>query len=187
MTPAEFAQLLTDFIDGFDFTRPGHNQSLARDVADLVIARIQDRSWRGEAPDGSTWVENSSKPTQWHPQGYRKYKDDIYGWDDPNYRTGQMLSKMSLGGKVVISQKVIEIGYGTDSAPTRGGSPTSALLDADKKVTDTQKAEWAHNPTGGRPARKFFGVGAGDPEKIVELVQENLNDYILSSPWGHVV
>jgi phage gpG-like protein len=182
MTPGELTKFLTDFVEHFDFTRKGREESLAHDVVDLVVARIMDRSSRGEAPDGSTWAANSTTPTKWHPQGYRQYKLDKYGWDDPNYRTGQMLSQTSLSGKIVIKQKEMEIGYGTDQPPSRGGSPTGVLLPEDLKVTDTQKAEWAHN--GGRP---FMGLGADDPEKIVELIQENLNDYILSSPYGHIV
>lgn len=184
MTPDELNQYLTDFVDGFEFTRPGHAGSLARDVAVLQAELIQKRSGVQEAPDGSAWVENSTKPSPRYPQGYKAWKLEKYGWDAPNYRTGQMLSVESLTGDIEITPHEIKIGYGTDSSPMSGGSPTNLLTNRDEAVTDTQKAECAHNPTGGRPARKFFGTGAGDAEKIVELCQENLNEYIMTSPFG---
>jgi hypothetical protein len=185
MTPDELNNYLTDFVDKFDFTRPGHSQSLARDVADVVVECIQERSSRGVGPDGDAWEANSGKSTPWLPGGYRQWKMENYGWDDPNYRTGQMLSKMSLGGNIQINPHDIVIAYGTNTPPTRGGSPNSFFdPETDGKVTDTQKAEWAHEDTGEKPARPFYGLGDGDDQAIVELCQENLNDYILSSPYG---
>ncbi len=118
-----------------------------------------------------------------------KTQTDSYGWDrdKPNRRTKQMLSQTSLMGKLDIQPEEIIIGYGTDLPPSRGASPTGLVSQKDKEVTDTEKAEWAHqdDPRTGRPARPFYSFGEGDDQAVAGVARENLHDYILSSPYGH--
>ncbi len=107
--------------------------------------------------------------------------------DEINIRTGQMLSKLSIAGNITITPREVLIGYGTGQPPSSSASPNQYISDEDKKVTDTEKAEWAHKGGPGRPARTFMGIGPGDFEAIVELCQENLNDYILADQFGKVI
>lgn len=174
---------LQSFADSFDFTRPGLDQSLGRDMKNVQVQRILDRCAQHEAPDGSIWLSNSDTPTLWMPDGYRQWKFDLYGWaDEPNYKTGQMLSKLSMGAASTITAKEIRIAYGTGQPPTKSYSPKGFFdVDTDGQVTDIEKAEWAHMDAPHRPARPFFGVGQGDAEALVECAQDNLNDYIRST------
>ena len=61
-----------------------------------------------------------------------------------------MLSQKSLYGRTTIDPKLITMIYGTNAPPdrTRNGVP---LSDADKAITDTEKAYYAH--TGQSPRR----------------------------------
>jgi hypothetical protein len=55
---------------------------------------------------------NSTKSSPWLPGGYEQWKQEHYEIDDePNFRTGQMLSETSLGlnAKTVINKHEIEI------------------------------------------------------------------------------
>ena len=135
-------------------------------------------------PDGAVWDPNST--TEPPVGGYKGWKERKYGWDDePNRRTNQMLSQTSLfGDKTRIEKHLVTLRYGTDQPPSRSASPNGFISDADRKVTDTQKAEWAH--TGGKHGhvRGFYGAGDGDAEALCEVAQENLNDYIRESPYG---
>ena len=175
---------LQNFADSFDFTRIGIDQNLGRDMKNVQVQRILDRCTQFEAPDGSIWLGNSDIPSVWYPQGYKQWKEDHYGWkgDSPNYRTGQMLSKLSMGAASTITAKEIKIAYGTGQAPSRSYSPSGYFeQNTDGMVTDIQKAEWAHMDGPHRPARPFFGVGAGDAEALVKCAQDNLDDYIRST------
>ena len=183
-TIQEVCNWLQAFADGFDFTRPGVDQNLGRDMANVQVARMMDRSQKFEAPDGSYWLGNSDRPSIWMPEGYKAWKSFIYGWkgDSPNYKTGQMLSKTSMGGGTTITPQEVLIKYGTGLAPTKSYSPSGFFNpDTDGVVTDVEKAEWAHMEGPHRPARPFFGVGEGDPEALVDCAQDNMNDYIRSA------
>ena len=80
-----------------------------------------------------------------------------------------MLSKQSIAGRVDVSPHEVLINYGTDQPPSRSAAPNGYISDEDRKVTDTQKAVWAHQGSPNRPARTFMGVGPGDFEAVVEL------------------
>jgi hypothetical protein len=173
---------LRDFVESFDFLRPGVDESLGRDLVGVVVERIQDRSRRHVAPDGSFWIGNSTTPSRWYPEGYNEWKRKKYQInDEPNFRTGQMLSNLSLGlnPKTVYNRHDIEIRYGIDAPPSSSAAPNGYVdPDTDGIVTDTQKAGW------NQPGRPFYGFGQGDAEALLEVAQENLNQYILESPCG---
>jgi hypothetical protein len=174
---------LQNFANSFVFTRPGVDQNLGRDMANVQVQRILARCADHEAPDGSIWLGNSDTPSPRMPNGYKMWKFELYGWEDePNARTGQMLSKMSMGGGTVIAPQIIRIAYGTNQPPTKSYSPTGYFdEETDGQPTDLEKAEWAHMEGPHRPARPFFGVGKGDAEALVDCAQNNLNDYIRSA------
>jgi hypothetical protein len=168
---------LQRIIEGFNFTVPGRDQSLGRDVLGLMVERIDSRVSNAVGPDGTPWPENSTKEPP--KGGYKGQKGRLYGWTDPGKRTGQTTSVPSLrGNKTTIEANLITMRYGTDSKPSTGGSPTQLVTKQDERRTDTQKAEYMH--TGGRWHVKlpFYQVGDGDAEAVTELCQENLDEYI---------
>jgi hypothetical protein len=108
---------------------------------------------------------------------------DTYDWDfyQPNRRTNQMLSQLSLMGNVTLNAHDIKIGYGIGAPPSGSKSPNSHIEPDDLEVTDIEKATWAHTS----PAKRtFYGFGDGDDEAVRACIQENLNDYILENPYG---
>ncbi len=178
---------LRQFVEGFNFTRPGKDQSLGRDILNVVVrgrnldslGGILGRCAEHKDPEGNEWAPNSSKPSRWHPKGYAGFKEDEYGIiDEPNRRTGQMLSQLTMTAKSTIGPTEIEIRPGTDQPPSSSAAPTGLLSEEDKKVTDTEKIIFAHTETPDKPARKFYGVNEEDRRNVIEVAQENLNDYI---------
>lgn len=166
------ADWLEQFIQGFDFKRPGRDQSLGRDVAMKVVENIHERVDEHEGPDGKAWDANAPD--------YAKWKEKKYGLvDEPNIRTGQMTSQQSLYGKTEIGQYEITMKYGTGEAPSRSAAPTGYLSKQDAETTDIEKAVFAHTgQSEHKILRPFYGVNEKDRKDIVELMQENLNDYI---------
>jgi hypothetical protein len=173
---------LDKFVDSFDFKRPGNDQNLGRDIAHKAVELIQDRSLVDRTGFGTAWQPNSETPhPPWQPQGYRKWKEDNYGVGEPNSRTGQMLSKKSLFGRTAVDSKQVTMIYGTDTPPDRAtfGNPTAKQFERDQKVTDCQKAYFAHTGQSKKKiVRPFYQLIDSDGAAIVELAQENLNDLI---------
>ena len=100
-----------------------------------------------------------------------------------------MLSQKSLFGRTKIESKEVTMIYGTNQPPDRAafGDPGAKNLERDRKVTDTQKAYFAHGGGSGRNAkgqftakqkRPFYEVDAEDGKAVSELCQENLNRLI---------
>jgi len=173
---------LKGIVDDFSFTRPGTDQNLGRDVRNLEAERIDERCSRAVGPDGKPWDVNADK--------YGKWKDRVYGWNHPNVKTGNMLTYTSLqGDKTTIEKDLVTLRYGIDKATTETYSPvdnrTEKCKEADGKVTDIQKAEYAH--TGGRWGKKrpFYAIGEGDAEEITALCQKNLDQYISEKNAAH--
>jgi hypothetical protein len=172
---------LEGWVDSFNFARPGKDQSLGRDIAMKVVDRIQTRSLTDRKGAKDTWPPNSEKPSRWHPEGYRKWKDDNYGIGEPNSRTGQMLSQLSLYGRTRIDSKLITMIYGINQPPTRAtfGDPGEKNFERDKKVTDTFKAYLAHTGQSRQQIKRpFYEVDESDGQAVMELCQENLAEYI---------
>ena len=162
---------LRSFVDGFDFTLPGKDQNLGRDLAHVGAAYIEQRSGQHRGAD-KTWAKNA--------EPYRTIKEKHYGWvDDPNSRTGQMLSQASLFGQTQVQAKLVEMRYGTGQPPQRNYSPvdnrTPSDIKADEAITDIEKAWFAHT-TGDRP---FYEADQGMEDEVIAEADRALADYIL--------
>lgn len=172
------------FADTFNFSRPGPDQSLGRDVAMAVIrgpevgqlGGIMGRCVDQTTPNGTPWPENSDNPSG---HGYRSQKMKKYGWDETNRRTGQMLSQQSLYGRTTIESDLITLIYGEDATPSASVSPTGYISEQDKATTDSDKAKWAHEQK-----REFYGLGEGDPENVSRVCQASLNEMIREANRG---
>lgn len=176
------------WLDNFSFTRTGQQQGLGRDIARLAVERIRERSIQERTGFGTAWPPNSETPSRWAPEGYRAWKLKHYDNDEPNTRTGQMLSQTSLYGRTKIEPKIITLIYGTDTPPVRsqGGSPTPAMFARDQKVTDVFKAYLAHTgQSQKRIVRPFYRLEDDDGIAIRDLCVENLTAYVNATNAAH--
>jgi hypothetical protein len=173
-----------DFVDSFDFQRPGRAQSLGRDIAHKIAECIHERVDRHVDPSGSPWQPNSTKePPRGGYRGWKERKYDLV--DEPNIRTGQMTSQLSLFGNPRINRHDMEMVYGLEEPPERSAAPTGYMSEQDKKITDTEKAYFAHTGQSvKRIKRKFYQATREDALKVIELAQEALSDYIRSISHG---
>lgn len=180
----EVVAWLDGFAHSITFTRPGRDQSLGRDIAMTIIrgpelndqAGIMGRCAQGVTPDGAPWPSNSDNP---QGKGYASRKLRKYGWDETNRRTSQMLSQVALYGRTAIEPEQVTLVYGEDRPPDISRSPTGYIDDGDKKVTDVEKATFAH-----QQGRDFYGIGQGDPENVTTVAQDNVNQMIIEANGG---
>jgi hypothetical protein len=167
---------LRDIVDGFNFTRVGTDQSLGRDVANLVVARIAQRGVTDKGGISGPWPENSTKEPP--KGGYKGYKERRYGVDQPNVRTGQMLSQPSLFGRTTVEAYLITMRYGTGEVADRTTTGVP-LAKADTKRTDIEKAYFAHTGQSvHKIKRPFYEVDESDGTAVVEFLQQKLDAYI---------
>lgn len=164
------------FVGSFNFTRPGIDQSLGRDLAHEVAGQIAIRAAaESRGPDPGRWEPNARR--------YRERKARHYGWpDNPNYRTGQMLSHESLLGEPAVDPDRVLMHYGTNEAPRGNKSPvdnrTPSERAADARATDVDKAEWTTQGGKGRPARPFYQIDDAIRDRVIEVAGEALADYL---------
>jgi hypothetical protein len=164
---------LTDWVDHFDFTLSGAMGSLGRDIAMKVVDEIYQRSMKDRAGVTGIWLANEPK--------YAKWKLKNYGVDEPNSRTGQMLSQLSLYGRTRIEPKQITMIYGTNTPPVGGtfGTVRPELLVRDQKRTDTQKAYYAHTgQSKHKIKRPFYDVDQKIGTAVAELATNRLIEYV---------
>lgn len=151
---------LEQAIDSFDFTRPGAEGSLGRDLA---VAAAEGMIERGtvdhKAPDGGAWAPN--EPT------YAKYKSKRYSAEQPNVRTGQMLSLQSMLGDVRVGPELVTIAYGTGQPPASSFNGAE-LTEGDKAITDVEKAYFASR------TRRFYGLDEEINERLQGVAGEAL-------------
>jgi hypothetical protein len=109
-------------IDSFDFTRPGTDQSLGRDMAGDVAEGIHERTVdRRQDVDGNKLVANEYHYAAWKAETLNVYQ--------PLVKTGQMTSLLSLIGDVTVTPNEIVMSYGTGDQDAEG-------------ATDRDKAAW---------------------------------------------
>jgi hypothetical protein len=171
----EVVAWIEDFVRSFDFTRPGKDKSLGRDIVGTIIRgrTIGDprclvaRSAAERRGADTQWKANESK------YAARKAKD--YGvFDQPNYRTGQMLSQASLWGKTEFMSDEIIMRYGTGDPPSRSAAPTQYLSTEDQNITDIEKAYFATNVHD----RPFYEIDDEIEEAVLEEMADALSEYI---------
>jgi hypothetical protein len=185
---AQVTAWLQAFVDSFDFNHTIGTKSLGRDIAHKAVQQIQDRALSHRTGAGTAWPPNSDTPTHWtegpngEAWGYRQWKDENYGTDEPNSRTGQMLSKESLYGRTKIEAKQITLIYGENKPPSRsyfGKQPDPKIFAQDQKVTDTFKAYLAHTGQSKKQiVRPFYILINEDGVVVAEVAREQLADYI---------
>ena len=123
MLPAnvnEVVDSLDAITDSFDFTVPGADQSLGRDVAKRVVQGIYDRSLEERRGARSPWKQNESK----YRNGKRKTTEPTNRIAEPArcFPTGALM------GRTTIEPDQITMIYGTGDPPARasfGGRPKS--------------------------------------------------------------
>jgi hypothetical protein len=146
----------------FDLGENSRGQAIAEAVAEGIARRSYDVQGSPSDPD---WPEN--KPP------YKKRKERLYGTGKTNYRTGQMLSRESILGKVTIDPKTVEIHYGTGKPPTDGMN--GYIEEADKQITDIEKAFIAASND-----RAFFELDDEIKNRTSEIVSDALADHLRS-------
>jgi hypothetical protein len=162
------------FVESFDFTRTGRDQSLGRDIANKIAEGIIERNKRQVDRDGEPWKKNAPAYKEW-----KELKSGLV--DEPNIRTGQMTSQLSLFGRTQIARREITMIMGLDKPPVRSAAPTGHISKQDKNITDTAKAYFAHTGQSRQKIqRRFYAATSGDAVVVVELVQKNMNQYIRS-------
>jgi hypothetical protein len=113
---AEVCAWLHEYADSSSFDRPGKDQPLGRDIAPTIIRGpdlggqecILGRCAEATQPDGHPWPANS--------RGNAAREQKLYGWSEPNRRTGQMHSQQSLYGWTRIEPKQVTLVQGTGRA-----------------------------------------------------------------------
>lgn len=162
----EFEAEFKALIDGFDFTIPGKDQSLGRDLASSAALMISDRSIseQGNA-QGSPWAPNAPK--------YAKMKQDKHGVYNVGILTGQMLSLESMKGETTVEANEVAMIYGTNTEPAKFA--TYGTL-KDDEPTDREKAEWFAD--GGR---EFYELSEDDANNLIIEAAEALADYLENS------
>jgi hypothetical protein len=139
---AEVGSKTAEAIAAFGFNTDYVGRALGELLADGIVEGIAERSADRQCDGlGNPWPKNK--------EPYRSRKKKKYGEELTNYRTGQMLSIVSLKGDTRIEKNEVTIGYGTAKPPD--GSSTGYLSEADKSITDIEKAYFA-----ARQNRAFF-------------------------------
>jgi hypothetical protein len=155
---------MKQLVDSFNFQRPGKDQSLGRDIAGAIANGIRDRSVPDAmGPDGDKWDDNE--------ESYAAEKRQKYDADQPNVRTGQMLSLQSLMGRTTVEPELVEMRYGVDEPPSSAFNGTE-LTEGDKAVTDIQKAEWCS------VTRPFYALDEEIKAAARAEAGEALNDHL---------
>ena len=155
-------------VDSVNFTLPGVEGSLGRDLAGKVAEGIAERSACAQAPDGSDWDPNEAKYAKWKAKRYR------IGGHEPNRRTGQMLSPKALLGQTTVEPDLVLMRYGTGEAPTR--TATGAELSVgDESTTDIEKAYFCSKH------RPFYALDERIKDEVFAVAQEAVNKLVRES------
>lgn len=160
----EVAAWVAAMVAGFNFEADIGDRSLGRDLAGTAAQAMIDRAAAdGKDPDGVDYEPNEPK--------YRARKRKDYQVDQPNVRTGQMLSLASMMGDTRVTSDRVEMTYGIDAPPT--SSLSGHITDQDKKVTDRAKGGWATDA-----GRRFYELGAEGEAAVTARADEALGDYL---------
>lgn len=159
---------LRALIDSWDFTAPGEQQSLGRDVVGEIAAGIHDRTV-AEKKDAH------GEPLKPNEKRYAARKAREFQSFQPLVRSGQLLSLDSLVGRVDVTPDKITMNYGTNSAPSRVFGPSGNLRQ--NEPTDRQKAEWNSEE------RPFYALDERIvDERVLPAVAESLDKHFAREP-----
>lgn len=169
----EVIDALDRIIEGFGFDLTTEDQDLGKDCIGIVAGTIQDKAASGVGSEGA-WEPNSDNPAG---HGYASYKERVYGViDQPNVRTEDMLSERALSNGTV-GHETVNMQYGTGDVP-RDGVAGRPVKEADKKITDRQKAGYAHDGQGPHGTKRpFYVIHDEAADGIQARCQERLDDY----------
>ena len=156
---AEFRRL----IDAFDFTSPGKDASLGKDLAVAVANGIVERTTVDQ-------LGSSGSPLKALSTAYKARKVKDHGVGLIGVRTGQMLSLESVLGDVTITADEVTLAYGTGEAPTKFATHGDLKPN---EPTDREKADWF-----GSGGREFYAIDEAIAEAAAELAREALQDYL---------
>jgi hypothetical protein len=164
----EVTAAIDDIIKGFGFDLTVSDKTLGHDCVEIFATDVQNKASQGIGSEGA-WKENAAD--------YASMKERVYGVDEgPNIRTGQMLSILSLSN-AEINHESVDLEYGTDTI-ARDGVKGRPVKNADKKLTDRQKAAYAHAGQGPEGTeRPFYAISAEAATAIQEKCQARLDDF----------
>lgn len=159
----EIGSWLDQLVDTYNFTRPGTDQSLGRDLAGVVAQGIQDRTVADQ-------TDANGGPLKPNEPKYAKWKAKRFDAHQPLVRGGQMLSLQSLIGEVEVTADEVIMHYGTgDEEPLVSSTGAVMPRTIHKQIgavepapTDREKAEWNSDD------RPFYALD----DKIGEAVRD---------------
>lgn len=155
-----------EFIDSFNFERPGVEGSLGKDCAHAVAERIADlAATEQRTSDNEDFPDNEPRYADWKNRKYNTSKPAF------GIRTGQMLSIQSLLGDVEVEPGRVTMSYGTGQAPDRSGA-SDYISESDKRTTDREKAGYISKRV------EFYKAGSEGRAAVVEVVKEALDKAI---------
>jgi hypothetical protein len=162
------ADVYADFVAAvasFGFRSSLEGKVLGEVIVEETAHGISERSRdTRSAPSSGRWDENAPK--------YRKRKVRRYGVGEPNTRTGQMLSALSVKGEYTIADREITIVYGINKPPANG-------FDEDKKRTDREKAHFAHTGQSEKKIlRPFFELDEEHCDATLKRCEESLDTHL---------
>jgi hypothetical protein len=169
---------LDAWVEGFNFLRPGKDQSLGRDVVMTIIRGPDAGALGGIAGRIADGVQPDGTPMKPNAPAYAEDKEKRYGWSEVARRTGQSASQVSLYGRTRIDEKSIEMVYGTDEPPDKSVSPNGHISKADRAISDTRKGMFLT-----QQGRAFYDFDDSDRENVIKVAGESLKDHIES--WNN--
>ena len=157
------AEIGWDMPAGPEGSTSGAAATLGETAIEVITDGIQARSLASRGADAlgsddAEWPEN-------HPR-YRDRKERLYGQQNPNFRTTQMLSRESIRGESAIGHDEVSWQYGT-GLPSPDGKTKH-----DRTVTDRQKAHYAETGQSEHDIRRpFFAVAEQDADDVLICVE----------------
>lgn len=153
--------IIMDF--GFDSPDDQHG-TVGMACADSIAEGIQELGDQMLGPDMEEWPINEPKYMKWKARNFS-------GERRTNWRTHQMLSKESLLGEVEVTRDQVTMKYGTGQV-----SPDEKRPDG---ITDTQKAELAHDPNlPPDKRREFYAIGEVAEDHVFDTVSDALENHL---------
>jgi hypothetical protein len=141
----DIVRFLGKFVDAFYFKRPGIECNVGRDLLKAGVESISRRASDEQAGADGIWLANEPK--------YAKSKATRYNIseNEPNVRTGQMLSEKSFTGRSTVESREVTMIYETGEAPSATLSAAQPVYARGPKkgqpidtATDLEKAYYTH-------------------------------------------